>query len=690
MSPIPGIAATVDRDTGLASHPAVLAYPSLASEKDILYDFVGVNTGNPLVPGRLELIDVPEYGVKGVRIWASYVGNPGRTTPNEKLVAWWLTLEPKLKGPRSRPYQRNYGEGYTHLFVRYLLRIGEDFLTGAGVLGGKLPGMTGTYNVQSEGTAPPDPYWSAFASWEARLVQGAPTPQGIPLGVYAYVTRNPSHIGDRSDPPALFGKRVRGLPATPGRYDGSGNPEYWRWMTSGLLQVGRWHCLEQEVKLNTVKNVAFVTPPAIDRQSQLDAEAAALKNANEDGEMRVWLDGKLVGEWLDVAYRGEDRVRIYAAPFVNIYQGGRGTYPKGPEHYDLCALVAASKYIGPPASRSDTHAATPAARQTLGSLAAALEAGTWSELIAEDIDAVIGVEMSVHTGVAIPLANSVPWCPIRKRIVLVGQDRGDDPARHIEYDDATNRYLLIDRGLGSHNYQHVAVDPYSSDIYQRWGEDLYRYTGTTWAQASVIPSNIAQIASVALAWWSGPYPGAGGHGVLTVYNGNEGTISAFDPTTGTWLPNLIDVLPGQKDHYHVVSAYSGRHNCLVYGGGNPVQGESPVDRQIWRLNADLSKTRMPDAPHHVGIFSGMNLVSDSASGNIIAFGFGEGWELNPSGAGTWTQLTGPRAPPQGLLSPNVSPNSVISCDVSTYGVVVYVDALRSRKPKCRMWVYKSQ
>jgi len=93
--------------------------------------------------------------------------------------------------------------------------------------------------------------------------------------------------------------------------------------------------------------------------------------------------------------------------------------------------------------------------------------------------------------------------------------------------------------------------------------------------------------------------------------------------------------------------------------------------------------------HRLGIYAGMNLVGDSASGNVIAFGFGEAWELNPSGAGSWTQMTGSRAPPDGLLSPNVPPNSLISCDVTSFGVVVYIDGLRTRKPKCRMWVYKS-
>jgi hypothetical protein len=53
------------------------------------------------------------------------------------------------------------------------------------------------------------------------------------------------------------------------------------------------------------------------------------------------------------------------------------------------------------------------------------------------------------------------------------------------------------------------------------------------------------------------------------------------------------------------------------------------------------------------------------------------------------KMTGSRTPPEGLLSPEVFGNSLVSCDVATFGVVVYVDALRTRQPKCRMWVYKS-
>ena len=44
--------------------------------------------------------------------------------------------------------------------------------------------------------------------------------------------------------------------------------------------------------------------------------------------------------------------------------------------------------------------------------------------------------------------------------------------------------------MGSHNYQHVAVDPCSGDIYLRFAGNLYRYTGRGMeATVTVIPFN---------------------------------------------------------------------------------------------------------------------------------------------------------------------------------------------------------
>src|SRR6185295_10070961 len=138
LPPVQGIAATVEQDADLARHPAVLVYHNFVSKQYISDSFVGISgdpSARPSLNGDCEIIDVPEFGVMGVRVWAA-VGL------NEKIVGWWDAAEPRLAGARARPYQRDYGDGYSHLFVRYLLRIGEDVAAGAGILAGKLPGMT--------------------------------------------------------------------------------------------------------------------------------------------------------------------------------------------------------------------------------------------------------------------------------------------------------------------------------------------------------------------------------------------------------------------------------------------------------------------------------------------------------------------------------------------------------------------
>jgi hypothetical protein len=329
-APVQGIAAKAARDSNLSSHPAVLAYHAFDSLPAIETGFV--MGGAPGVPGKLELLreDFPF-----ARIWASYVGNPERTQPNEKLVGWWCTAEPKLTGARARPFHRNYGDGYSHLFCRYLIRIGEDVATGNAERGTKLPGMAGMYDISAGVIAPPGPPWSlaeppmtSFATWEARMYAGMAAPDGRhPLAVYFYGCRTPT-----------------GINASPGKYYGSGIggfgvPDAW-------LVPGRWHCIEQECKMNTVKdptlrvsrvNVAdypeATRAVAPDLSRYLNAQWLEMDaNANHDGEMRVWLDGVKVYESTKIGYRGLDCVRIQSVPWVNIYQGGHGTYPKGPEH----------------------------------------------------------------------------------------------------------------------------------------------------------------------------------------------------------------------------------------------------------------------------------------------------------------------------------------------------------------------
>lgn len=319
-----GLAATVARDADLAAHPSVLYYDDLRLD-GLVYRFEQADPFPKVVPGRIEPCVLEEYGLPGVRIWNAKA---------ERLVGWWRVVEPVSRYPEAlQSYQRPYFQGPTHLFVRYLLRVGEDTLAADAYQAGKLPGMAGSYDIWSARVHPPGfngvPKPSLHACWETRLWYGFRRADGASrLMCYFYGVRN-----------------WRGTPASMGVYYGNGDPDG-PTPTDGWLIPGRTHCIEQEIKLNSlVDPKLFITDApgqAVHPMTQCH------NNAVSDGEMRVWLDGVLVCDYRTIAFRGMDAVRIQSAPWVNIYQGGHGLYPKADEHYDLGAMVAARQYIGPP------------------------------------------------------------------------------------------------------------------------------------------------------------------------------------------------------------------------------------------------------------------------------------------------------------------------------------------------------
>ncbi len=202
----------------------------------------------------------------------------------------------------------------------------------------------------------------------------------------------------------------------------------------------------------------------------------------------------------------------------------------------------------------------------------------------------------------------------------------------------------------------------------------------------------------ALTWWDGAITGGNADGALVLYSGQVGGIYVCNTDTFTWSAQYG--FPAQSGYYHVVSAYSKIHNCMVFGGGNNFQsgGESDPDptgalaRKVFRLNSDLTVTAMPDAPFRLGVDNGMNVVADRRSGNIIFLGKGEEWpvglrddhpehwSLDPSGSGTWTQLA---APPSEVLNPSKA-MPFVSCD-TPYGPV-YIQTLST---VWRMYLWRS-
>lgn len=62
--------------------------------------------------------------------------------------------------------------------------------------------------------------------------------------------------------------------------------------------------------------------------------------------------------------------------------------------------------------------------------------------------------------------------------------------------------------------------------------------------------------------------------------------------------------------YHNIAKYSIRHKSVILGGGNG-------GRQLYRLAADGSLTRLRDAPVKIGINNSVVVTTDPVSGDLL-------------------------------------------------------------------------
>ena len=287
--------------------------------------------------------------------------------------------------------------------------------------------------------------------------------------------------------------------------------------------------------------------------------------------------------------------------------------------------------------------------------------------------------------------------------------------RHIEYDAATNRYYLRDVGHGTHLYQNLVVNPHTGDQFlyvsgpadrtrPGWYEGgIFKYDAALgqFTIFAVAPMPITNYLTAALSWWDGPIAGGSEEGALAWYFGSTGVIYLLNPLTKAWTAHS-GMTPGRVGIYHQVSAFSKKHQRLVYGGGNggsaptrlidivdrngkTVQISVPDNRKLWAMESAGNTIAMPDAPFHIGMWHGGNLVADEPTGNVHLIGFGQHHTLNPVTA-TWTRLADP---PADLLTPigQGKPGGFVSC--STPWGIVCIDGDRARTPKCRMRLYRA-
>ncbi len=322
----------------------------------------------------------------------------------------------------------------------------------------------------------------------------------------------------------------------------------------------------------------------------------------------------------------------------------------------------------------------------LADFVATLAPGTWGRLPdAANADVATASPGSIGN-IITNFANATAYDPVRKRIPIVGGAHGVLP-KLVTFDLVPHSWsVLLDPSIGSHPFQHVAVDPATGDTFlmapmpagtSTSSFNLFRWNGSAWDDLGPMPE--ANATYSALAWWNGQ---------LTWYNGTFGWIWARDAATGTWSP--LGRHPAQQGAYHNVSAPT--KDGLVFGGGNIYgQGDNPtgrwpLDQTLFLLAPDKSITQMPDAPFRVGMAHGM-LVYGDGKGRANLLGFGQHLLLDPA-AKTLTRLPDP---PAELLPPGDPPStsSIIACAIDELGCSVCVQWESAKTPHTSVWMHKA-
>lgn len=111
------------------------------------------------------------------------------------------------------------------------------------------------------------------------------------------------------------------------QHDFNGTIERWG---NAVIERGRWHCIEQQIKLNSIEG-------PFDMYGNGQAVA--------DGLLRTWVDGVLVGERTGMRWRRHPEISI-EGPWINWFFGGKQAANRE-MHYRMRDFVCAKRYIGP-------------------------------------------------------------------------------------------------------------------------------------------------------------------------------------------------------------------------------------------------------------------------------------------------------------------------------------------------------
>ena len=336
---------------------------------------------------------------------------------------------------------------------------------------------------------------------------------------------------------------------------------------------------------------------------------------------------------------------------------------------------------------------SPTNSQHIKTVSDSMVAGEWKPLVAV-IDGPLHDGASV-TGEHLTYAMSGQWNSEAKEEYYIGAGHGVNSAPWVfKYVAATNTWkklaALSPPLVPSHNYGHTALNTYQRRLYTRDynGQKIYGWnviSDTFLGLLTTAPFDLGNVAE-GVCWFEDLNGAGNEEGGLLIYDGEQpsGTEAhIWEPSKGTgpsaWTKVNNVIVPGPTSgNYHTWAAYSKAYNVAFVGGGNNQQ------RKVAVINANRTVTAVPDAPVNIRV-QGANAVVDPVTGKLIVYGFGQLWELGPSGSSwVWNRLTDPPGAvtaDSGIGNPG-SPNfrSIFSTPIPDYGVIKYSRTTNQSQP----------
>ena len=311
----------------------------------------------------------------------------------------------------------------------------------------------------------------------------------------------------------------------------------------------------------------------------------------------------------------------------------------------------------------------------MGDLAAGMKAGEWKQLVTQNIATVLAEPGDGATGGVLGYAEKGAWDPQSEQFFFLGTDHmysGLAQSSFVAYSAAANAWRALPKpywvaGTTMHGYDHIAINPATSEIYYRSSNAKravwrYRRVQDVWQMASSMPTTfIATDDLIACCIGVVYFPELKG---LVYADGDQGSIYSYGTTTAKWTMHATGLPMGP---YHNFAEYNPVHKVVVCGGGN---GSS----DLYKVDSTGKVTTLKDAPLGLGICQSIFTV-DPVGGDYLVFGADGSFYVYDVLSDTWT-----RQPGNDFFSPvNGGGTSdgrliwyVVATPVSSYGVTIFV------------------